>query len=819
MKEMIKIKECLKHVALLAMFLLVNGFVFAQTEPTDDEVFDLVAYEDSTGGFKFKNGKDTVGYLRMPGNQDPSYYIFTNKKYIRVSAEGEIKVKTSVQFDSLVIGDKFQKGGTKSTFVNSERPRGYYVLANGLKDFELAEGKKFKIASKEETYHDNPLLTISTMSGEDRVSKLNGDTLFFMGGDTIKSIKVKRERRGFIDGIIFNGEKLNGTYKLNDNPFEYVADDIVNTISSLSVVKENILPNEAVCFPLEVHLRYIKDGNLVPFVKTVTIKVEKKAGRMIPLWVYVTLFIVCVALFVVVTLRLLRRKKKDEKKQVKNVDFGVNPTNPLNNGEQVFEKISNEEAAKLLLNLCGEKFVHCDSDELVKKAKKLWVKKFCKKWNDRYKDSDFCIKEDKFTEDFIFANIEKWKKQVQDDAHKDGYNEAMKELRKNAQGLNLDIYALKQEKEKTRCDIQLVLTTLSENHFPVKTTFVSSIKDGLKSIEQAIEEGIQHDELQKKITELEERIAAQKEDFEKQLVEKERSHQQAMDNKSKEYEAQIFAQKDDYERKLTEKDTKHQQALDDKDKSQKEQMDAKETVHQQDLERLNVAHAGTVANLNEMIQAKNDEIAQLKIVGRQDCVSFVGMVVKRMNGVDALLNELYDDVCLTNGDNETQYTNILRKAKEDYELFANQVLEAKDGDKWSQASIIEVCQELQSYASSGLRNSGWVNIVHYLNLYAGTTKKLNDSFNENGLSTIKLAKLVADVQRLLGMFGVKVVVPHLLMDKFDDKAFDFENADRWIQAFASDLKPNDYETRVFDMSVVGYQMEDGRYNKPRVFYS
>ena len=237
------------------------------------------------------------------------------------------------------------------------------------------------------------------------------------------------------------------------------------------------------------------------------------------------------------------------------------------------------------------------------------------------------------------------------------------------------------------------------------------------------------------------------------------------------------------------------------------------------MERLNQAHAGTVANLNEMIQAKNAEIAQLKIDGRQDCASFVGMVVKRMNGVGNLLNELYDDVCLTSGDKETQYTNILRKAKEDYELFANQVAEAKDGDKWSQASIIEVCQELQSYASSGLRNSGWVNIVHYLNLYAGTTAKLNDSFNENGLSTVKLAKLVADIQRLLGMFGVKVVVPHLLMDKFDDKAFDFENADRWIQAFASDLKPNDYESRVFDMSVVGYQMEDGRYNKPRVFYS
>lgn len=832
MKKMINIKECLKHLALLAMFLLVNGSVFAQTEPADDEVFDLVAYEDSTGSVKFKNGNDSIGYLRMPNGQDPSYYIFTNKKYIRVSIEGDIKVKTSVQFDSLIIDNKYKKGDKKSTYLNSERPRGYYVLGSGLETFELLEGKKFKIAYSEETYHDNTLLTIRMMSGKEISSMLNQDTICFMAGDTIKSFRVKRERRGLIDKILFNDERLAGTYKLSDNPFEYSDDDIVYTVASFTVIDEKVLSNEVICFPLEVHLRYLKDGNLEPVVKKVMIKVEKeeeKAGGMIPLWGFVVLFIVGVALFVVLTLILIRRnkndKKKKDKKKEKNPEdgkggFDGNP-NPLNEDEQIFEKISNEEAAKLLLDLCGEKSVRCDSDDLVKKAKRLWIKKFCKKWNDRYKDSDFCIDEDKFAEDFIFENIENWKKQVQNDAHKDGYNEALQELSKNAQGLNWDINALKQEKEKTRYDIQLILTAMSENHFPVKTTTVSSIKDGLKAIEQAIEEGAQQNELQQKITELEGHIAAQKESYEQQLSEMGRNHQQALDDKDRTHKEQMAAQKEGYERQLTEKDTKRQQALDDKDKTHQEQMDAKETAHQEELNSLNQTHADTIANLNETIQTKDTEIAQLKIDGHQDCISFVNMVVKRMNGVGDLLNELYENVYLVSGERETQYTNILRKAKEDYELFVNQVTEANAGDKWLQigVSLTQVCEDLQTYVTSGLRNSGWVNIVHYLNLYAGTTEKLNDSFNENGLSTIKLAKLVADIQRLLGMFGVKVVVPHLLMDKFDDKAFDFENADRWIQAFASDLKPNDYEARVFDMSVIGYQMDDRRYNKPRVFYS
>lgn len=822
MKKMINIKECLKHLAFLVMFLFVSGSVFAQTEPTNDEVFDLVAYEDSTG-IKFKNGNDNVGYLRMPGNGDKSYYIFTNRKYIRVSVEGDIKVNTSIQFDSLVINDKYQKGGKKSIYVSSERPRGYYVLGKGLETFE-SDGKKFNIAFSENTNNDNPLLTIRTMSGQERTSKLNGDTLCFSAGDTIKSFRVKRERRGFIDGITFNGEKLRGTYKLNDNPIEYPEDDIVNTVASLIVVNEQILPDEAICFPLEVHLRYMKDGNLVPYDKTIMIKVEKEekvAGGMIPLWVFIVLFIVGLVLFVVITLRLIRRKKNDQKKPIKKDRDGDNGgKNDSTEVEQVFEKISNEEAAKLLLDLCGEN-KHCDSDELKKKVKRLWVKKFCKKWNNRYKDSDFCIKENQFTEDFIFENIENWIKQAQNDAHEDGYNEALQKCGKNAQGLNLEINALKQEREKSRYDILLILKTMSENYYHVKTTSVGSVKDGLKAIEQAIEEGIPHDELQKKIAELEDHIVAQKDNYEQQLSEMERNHQQALNDMDKEHEAQMTAQKEGCERQLTEKDTNHQQALNDKDKAHQEQMNAKDTAHQQELDRLNQDHANIVVKLNDTIQTKDTEIKQLNINGHQDCVSFVNLVVKRMSGIGESLNELYDNVYLASGERETQYTNILRKAKEDYELFANQVMEANVEDRWLQigVSLSQVCEDLQTYVTSGLRNSGWVNIVHYLNLYAGATEKLNDSFNENGLSTVKLAKLVADIQRLLGMFGVKVVVPHLLMDKFDDTAFEFENADRWIQAFASDLKPNDYESRVFDMSVIGYQMDDRRYNKPRVFYS
>lgn len=833
MKKMINIKECLKHLALLAMFLLVSGSVCAQTEPKDDEVFDLVAYEDGTE-IKFKNGNESVGYLRMPNNQDPSHYIFTNKKYIRVSVEGDFKVKTSVQFDSLVINDKYRKGGINSTYVNSERPRGYYVLSSGLKSFELLEGKKFKIAYSEETYRDNPLLTIRTVSGKERTSVLNGDTLSFMAGDTIKSFKVKRERRGLIDKILFKNEHLVGTYKLNDNPVEYADDDIIYTVSSFTVIDEKVLSNEATCFPLEVHLRYLKEGNLVPVVKTVMIKVEKeetKAG-IIPLWVFIVLFIVGVALFVVLTLILIKKKKKDGKekgKKKENVKEGENPRDGKDGsagasvevGEQVFEKISNEEAAKCLLNLCGEKSMHWDSDDLMKKVKKLWVKKFCKEWNNRYKNSDFCVKEGQFNEDFIFENLENWKNQAQNDAHKDGYNKGKKQFQEQIKLLDNDKWNIQQENDNFRIRIESILMMMGENHYPVKPTSINSVKDGLKAIEQAIEEGVQNNELQQKITELEGDIAAQKDNYDKLLSEKEREHQQALENKDKEHEAEMAAQKEGYERQLTEKDNKHQQALNDKDKAHEEQMNAKETAHQQELDRLIQAHAGTVANLNDTIQTKNTEIERLKINGHQDCISFINMVVKRMNGVGDLLNELYDNVYLASGEHDTQYSNILRKAKEDYELFANQVTEANVEDRWLQigVSLNQVCEDLQTYVTSGLRNSGWVNIVHYLNLYAGATEKLNDSFNENGLSTVKLAKLVADIQRLLGMFGVKVVVPHLLMDKFDDTAFEFENADRWIQAFAPDLKPNDYETRIFDMSVIGYQMDDRRYNKPRVFYS
>ena len=96
---------------------------------------------------------------------------------------------------------------------------------------------------------------------------------------------------------------------------------------------------------------------------------------------------------------------------------------------------------------------------------------------------------------------------------------------------------------------------------------------------------------------------------------------------------------------------------------------------------------------------------------------------------------------------------------------------------------------------------------------------MNDLFKEKGLVPTELSRLYAEIQSFIGMFGVKVVVPNLLADTFDEASFEFANADQWISVFAPSMRPRDYEARIFDMSCIGYQIDGGEYVKPKVYFN
>ena len=867
MKNMIKVENLLKH--LLLMFLMIGASECvaqkqSKQQPADSLVFQLIAYGDSTE-LKFKNGDPAVGYLRLPDKVDWNYYITTNRDYIKVSNEREPREK-------IVAGEKFNEqynstGNSVSAGSELVTDIGYYDI-KGKNEFTFTiNGFKFIVEMT-----PNPGCPIGMTVNDNIVKELSDkeepDTLSFNLGDTIKSLKVTRKGRGFIDGLCVGGEKKEGVYCFKKQTEDRCEDDFVYTPSSF-VVRDSIHLDKAGEHPLIVHVRHIKDGNLAYFERKIIIKVKEKEnedmfskikqwftafftpdetsapeassggnkrdddnGKL--KWILISAVVVLLLGIVGVVVWLYRKRRVSSPENVtanggSGTDGkggngsgvtanggsgtggkGGNGSGVAANGgsgtdgkggngsgvevsgsgkasdigRQVFKNISNEDAAKYLLIYLGNKS-GLEKDDINKELSKCWIRRFSDEWNKEYKDAGFEIPDNQRTRDVIFKTIES----LRDKAEEDGKEKEKELLNGSINALDSKIAGLEQEKEQIKADVKSILGMMSEKHYTVECTSLDvSVKKGLEAIKNSIESGVQQEGLQKENNDLKEALQAEKEAHAVALQDEKNAHAAAMQDEKNAHAAA---------------------------------MQAKENAHAAALQAEKDAHQAEVKKQNDTISSKEARIAELIEASHADCVSYIGMVVKRMNIVYEQLNELYSKARLISDDNETQYTTILQKAIDDFEGFADKVRNANAEEKWLQTSVslADVCKDLQSYVYAGFFSAGWVNIIHYLNLYAGATRKLNDSFNENGLSTTELAKLVADVQRFLGMFGVKVVVPHLLIDKFDKNAFDYENADRWIQSFSSELKPNDYKSMVFDMSIVGYQIDDENYNKPKVFYS
>ena len=894
MKNMIKIENLLKH--LLLMFLMIGASEgmaqqqqaqqAQQAQPADSLVFQLIAYNDSTG-LKFKNGNPAVGYLRLPNDVDRNYYIATNKHYIKVS--NETSPKESINADRDIrryeASGKFASLGKKVT-----TGFGYYeIRSNSTFKFSI-DGCKFIVDRSPNTYEEPTKITVNDSIKKELRDNEKTDTLFFNVGDTIKSLKVSRKARGFIDSLCVGGEKKEGEYCLNVNGqnVNRCEDDFAPTTSSF-VVKDPIHLDRVGDYPLIVYQRYIKVGNLAGFERKIIINVKEKENedmfskikqwfttfftpdeRSAPeassggnkrdddngklKWILISAVVLLGIVGVVVWLYRKRRVSSPENVTANGGSGtdgkggngsgvtanggsgtdgkGGNGSGVAANGgsgtdgkggngsgvdvsgsgkasdigRQVFKNISNEDAAKYLLIYLGNKS-GLEKDDINKELSKCWIRRFSDEWNKEYKDAGFEIPDNQRTRDVIFKTIEN----LRDKAVEDGKEEENKLLNGRIGTSESKIAGLEQEQEQIKADVKSILGTMSEKHYIVECSSSDvSVKKGLEAIKNAIESGVQQEGLQKENNDLKKALQAEKDAHAAAMQAEKNAHAVALQAEEDAHAAAMQAEKDAHAAALQAEKDAHAAAL-------QSEKDAHAAAQQAEKD----AHQAEVKKLNDTISSKEARIAELIEASHADCVSYIGMVVKRMNIVYEQLNELYSKARLISGDNETQYTTILQKAIDDFNGFADKVMSANAEEKWLQTSVslADVCKDLQSYVYAGFFSAGWVNIIHYLNLYAGATRKLNDSFNENGLSTTELAKLVADVQRFLGMFGVKVVVPHLLIDKFDKNAFDYENADRWIQSFSSELKPNDYKSMVFDMSIVGYQIDDENYNKPKVFYS
>lgn len=290
------------------------------------------------------------------------------------------------------------------------------------------------------------------------------------------------------------------------------------------------------------------------------------------------------------------------------------------------------------------------------------------------------------------------------------------------------------------------------------------------------------------------------------------------------HEEEIGILREEHSNNVTALESKHAQELKNKEDSYNTLLKDKDAAHGREVKQLNDDHEKVVlqkdaeiTSLNATIQEKDGVISQKDAEAHLDCASYVEQIMRASDNIRLMIDRLC--VSTSNAANNLSI-NAMNKVQAGFERFVTKAKQSHE-EQWQLAScrMSQVIAELQECIKPGLKESGWVNIISYLNLYAGASKELNDLFKEKGLVPTELSRLYAEIQSFIGMFGVKVVVPNLLADTFDEANFEFANADQWISVFAPSMRPRDYETRIFDMSCIGYQIDGGEYVKPKVYFN
>lgn len=830
---------------LLSLTMLLNIVeVYADKkvqQPKEGEYFDLVVTPNTDDNGKpiltFKAGNDTCGYMVQSLTEtDKRYYIFTTKKWIRVTDAklgSTTNVKYAKGFDYQVNNGAWKEGGNNVNELNKAYRSEGYILVENIKDdkeykFSLlnysGEKEEYKFLVVPRDYLELNDITVN-LKNRDRDAEANealliskdvkfdkdkSDTIKVSSGDFVK-IKVKRTARGVLDCVEFNDEILENSYFLYRQEKEHHdVDDMVQTTASINFDSVAMPIVEKVThYELTICYSTMEKDKFVNKEKTIIIEVNPLRSSILSGELNITYLIIAIvaALLVIGVIIFVLRRKKNNKVEVQadskpdtklhwmgnsepeskstegesksntnpdpdsDSDIIKSDSSPAIdiNSKSVFKNIQDSEVAEFVLKYLSLTFPVMDSNidikDLESYINKLWVRRFCNAWNNKHSENQ--IPCDSFSVEGIFKTIETGyigpKSRAKLDENDPG------KLRETSGGYISVIQKIFNNGWTSGCSNvrEEIKSLLNDLGYEVASVENGAAMEQLKSvIDDSIRKGAETiKELKNSVAELEAKVAA---------------NDSTLDNALKEKEESL--------------NSIHQQALD--------------------------AKQSTIESLNETIEQKNSEIVHLQSVSHDDCNGYIDIVIKQITTISDCMSSLLNGAINASGD-DSQYSNVLRNAKESFVRFKELVSNCDNKDKWrdNSYSLYSVRKDLQGFVDEGLRINGWINIISYLNLYAGATAELNETFLNNGVSAAELSRCYSEIQKLLGMFGVTVMVPHLLYEKFDKNYYKHENGDRWITTYSSKLSPKDFDGRIFDMSNVGYQIDDEEYNKPKVFYN
>ena len=830
----------LKAIMLFA-FLYIGGIGLSHAQETNNDELAQVIEADSTGNYlHIVAAKDTSSHvvfyieprddrsakLLSPDSRDRQYYLFTTHKYAKITLENDsLGLTYDGNFDFQRKKEKPLTAGTKGAnqLGKNIRAEGWIVL-DGKEELVFKDnGKRIHtfLLSPVDNFQNNLSVSING-----KPMNIDSDTIKIHEGDTI-TLEVGRYRRGQLKRIAWADSLSRTNMTIGDSIEAEQSAKRTRYEWGMTVV----IPHETKINSLLIQCAYFdKDkgewlDNAEISIPVVVLSDQSNSSHSIIFILWLVLAVIIMILFDACVFKKNKIAKKrvqtpaTEENKTQNPSQGPNNSTENGIGTQNGDEDKQEDKNEEKQNSEDKHKTEENYDKFHEQKQPSWQEQFINAWNKEYisprlKEEDAPRLIQIFVEGYLDEEkraewdvMQQWKSQIikdyklkentsfedivstyENDIYQKGYNDNNKS-RENKES---DANAL-----KYKAEWKAMLEELNKKYH---------VSIDLNILETKIEE--LHPLIIEKIKE----ITTQADDIEEEttLNELKEKHQNDVEKQLQEKEKEIRQLKEKHENELQEKDREKETALN----------ELKEK-HKADVKKQAETHTTEIENLEKNIQTKEEALKELKKHACDEKNEALDNFIAKAQDISRRLDSLYQSACELSGES-SKYANAIRNAVDSNKRFMAQLQQKNSPEEWrgQESTWPEIRIAIRDLAMNGLKSSGWINIICYLNAYAGATDELNATFAENGLSPEELNMLQASVMELVGMLGIKIVVPHLLRDKFKEEDFEFDNADQWIRTFASNLNPKDYADtkKIFDVSRIGFQVEGEDYEKPKVFY-
>lgn len=839
---------------IVAFVLLFSPVHATESEPetiNDRECFLIIVHNNNGQRVSFSSHPcDTIGYLQRPNAGSNEYFVYTNAKYIKfccdsitekpvylrdnLNSNSERLDSYNVTFSNdsccvvklsdnggICLGQKIKENNCDCTitglyFETKEKKLNRIVLNDSILardaspySFVIKRGNsnnKYKIKN---VCLDNNSINKYNKDKDDKPIKIDSVIKNIRINISSELVNTEANSAGFISSILVNGTELNSSkYSQYSQTFIDISNDNYFKIGRKNIITikykvfNKAKGNPATEYTDEYHFVYR------PYLH------------------YVIVALVVIIFLVVIFIILLKRNKSKEGIKETNIpdntpkisyaeDSSSNPDKENNahtqssSEKQTFKNFSDKDVLNRISEFIGDTDTKDFQSDFSTALRKVGTKFAIDTWNN-YSNGCDIYKSDNNMERFIthimtgyIGNkekdyIESLKKQYNPNAG------SLDEIRKN---ISNEAYreGYKEGQQYIANEVESIIPRLQELGFDIDIKAGISPEQLIEILSSSVRQGINGNKLvesleaeNKKVSDLEDMVnelLAEKENLQeniKQYIAEIESKNAEIKSQNETFVSLTGVVNDLY---MTIECQKTEIAQKD------ETITLRDNVIEEQQKNIRLQ--------NEKIESLDTEINKNRILVSERLSNDISDISDQINRILTSVEGISHD--------NRKYVNVMKKIADNFgkfhEIFRSSLSRLSEEPTKTADNIISVIVEL---VKPGLEPCGWINIISYLNLYIGCTPELNISFEINGIKSAEFARLTSTVHKFLGYIGITIYLPHLLVEKYNSDYYDFENADQWIQSFASNLVPNEFSGKIFDMSQIGYQIKD-EINKPKVF--